>query len=198
MIYVIRHGQSIVNVERTLTCKKLAGDLTKRGRNQARKAGNWLKDKAIDRIVASPFHRAEQTAQIIAEIVGVNVTIDAGLGEMDCGDFEGKHDKNSWKQWTMIYNRWKQAEWGARFHGGESYREGYDRLTACLRGVGMDENTVLVSHGGITRTVIPYLCVNAAALQRVEHLSNTGMIILEPYGDGRFICEVWDMKAHLE
>ncbi len=198
VIYVIRHGQSVVNVERTLRCKKLAGDLTKRGRKQATKAGVWLKDKSIDRILASAFHRAEQTATIIADHLDLKVTIDARLGEMDCGDFEGKSDKESWKQWSKIYNRWKQGDFGARYHGGESYREGYDRLSACLREINPDENMVLVSHGGITRTVIPYLCVNAAALQRVEHLSNTGMILLEPYGDGRFICEGWDLKEHLE
>ena len=35
MIYLMRHGESVVNVERRLTCRKYDGDLTDKGRDQA-------------------------------------------------------------------------------------------------------------------------------------------------------------------
>ncbi|PJF26723.1 MAG: hypothetical protein CUN52_15450, partial [Phototrophicales bacterium] len=46
-IYLIRHGQSVVNVEHRLTCRDLSGELTTLGYNQAYRAGVWLRDKGI-------------------------------------------------------------------------------------------------------------------------------------------------------
>ena len=67
LIYVMRHGQSIVNTERRISGRKFEGDLTELGREQARKAANWFTDKGIEQIIHSPFQRAEQIAAIVAE-----------------------------------------------------------------------------------------------------------------------------------
>ena len=42
MIYVMRHGESVVNVQRRLTCRQYDGDLTDNGREQAQKATFWF------------------------------------------------------------------------------------------------------------------------------------------------------------
>ncbi len=197
LIYVIRHGQSTVNVERRLTCRHLEGDLTVLGREQALKAAQWLSDKNITNIVNSPFHRTVQTAQIIAEKLGVACTETDDLREMDCGDFESKSDKASWDAWRVIYERWLQGDWKATYPGGESYRQGFDRFNHCLMSIKDGERPLLVTHGGISTSVIPYLCVNAAALQGSRILDNTGIVVLEPYGDGRYICRAWNQTEHL-
>lgn len=41
MIYVMRHAESTVNLERRLTCKQLEGDLTPLGVEQAHKAATF-------------------------------------------------------------------------------------------------------------------------------------------------------------
>ncbi|MEZ4666737.1 MAG: histidine phosphatase family protein [Anaerolineae bacterium] len=197
LIYLMRHGQSTVNVEHRLTCRKLEGDLTALGREQAQKAGEWLADAGINRILHSPFHRAEQTAQIVADRLSLPMTLADGLREMDCGGLEWRTDEDGWDEWLTIYERWQQADWKATFPGGESYRQAYDRFTQVLRSVDTAETTLLVTHGGITITVVPYLCVNASALQRERVLDNTGFVILEPYDDHRFICRAWNQTEHL-
>jgi broad specificity phosphatase PhoE len=197
LIYVMRHAQSTVNIERRLTCRKIEGDLTALGRNQALKAAEWLSGKSITNIVHSPFHGATQTAQIITEKLGLPCAATNDLCEMDCGDFEWKSDKASWYAWRAIYERWQQRDWKAAYPGGESYQQGFDRFNCCLMSVKADETALLVTHGGITTTVVPYLCVNAAALQGNRKLDHTGMIVLEPYGDGRYICRAWNQTDHL-
>jgi broad specificity phosphatase PhoE len=194
----LRHGESIVNIEQRLTCKKFDGDLTVEGRKQARLAGNWLSEKQITKVYASPFHRAIQTANIIGELVNVEPEIADDLREMDCGELEGHTDAFAWEQWRIVFNEWRRGSWEARFPGGESFREGFNRLSRIVHEATLTENAVLVSHGGITLSVIPYLCVNAAALQRVSALANTGMIVLEPYDMGRYACVSWDLVEHLE
>lgn len=199
MIYLMRHGQSVVNVERRLTCRQLEGDLTDTGREQARRAAAWFAGKDIARIRVSPFHRTQQTAAFVAEALHVAPEIDDDLREMDCGQFEGRTGEAAWEEWGVIYEQWLQGNRRASFPGGETFGNALDRLQRALLACPADgRSTLLVTHGGVTRTTIPYLCVNAAALQRITTLNFTGIIVLEPYGDGRFICESWNLAEHLE
>jgi broad specificity phosphatase PhoE len=196
MIYLMRHGESVVNVERRLTCRKREGDLTDAGRAQAEKAARWFADKSITQIRHSPFHRAEQTAQIIGAALGIAPISDNDLCEMDCGDLEWRTDEESWAVWANVYTRWRLFEADARFPGGESYGEAVARFSRALR-QSSDENVLLVTHGGVSVSVLPPLCVNAAALQLVEHLHNTGIIILEHYDSDRYSCSAWNLTEHL-
>jgi probable phosphoglycerate mutase len=197
LIYVMRHGQSVVNVEQRLTCRQLEGDLTDLGREQARLAAGWLLDKGITAIRHSPFHRAEQTAHIVGERLGLVSQVDDDLREMDCGTLEGKIDADSWKAWKVVFDGWMAHDFRAAFPGGESFADGQARFARALGRTPLGENTLLVSHGGISRTVIPTLCVNAVALQRVGWLDNTGLVVLEPYDPGRYACQSWNLIDHL-
>src|SRR5215813_9477587 len=97
-IYVMRHGQSTVNIERRLSGRTLEGGLTDLGREQATKAASWLKDKGITSIHASPFQRAQETADIIGATLGLTPASADGLREMDCGDFDGRCDDEAWEE----------------------------------------------------------------------------------------------------
>lgn len=194
----MRHGESTVNVEHRLTCHKYDGDLTAKGREQAEQAARWFVDKGLTRIVASPFDRAQQTAQIVGAAVGLTPTIDAGLSEMDCGELEWRIDAEGWAIWTDVFQRWLKHEPDARYPGGESYADAVTRVEQSLAGVAADETVLLVTHGGITLTVIPSLCVNTVALQEVEHLVNTGIIVLEHDDGARLTCSAWNLVDHLD
>ena len=193
----MRHGESVVNVEHRLTCRQYDGDLTAKGRAQTEKAARWFVGKGVTQIRYSLFHRAEQTARIIGDAIGVSPIGDADLCEMDCGNLEGRTDEAAWKIWTLVYERWCLFDLDARFPEGESYGEAVERFKRALSHATSEESTLLVTHGGITRTVIPPLCINAAALQRVDHLDNTGMIVLEHYDADRYSCSSWNLIEHL-
>ncbi len=193
----MRHGESTVNVEHRLTCRKYDGDLTAKGREQAEGAARWFADKGLTRIVTSPFDRARQTAQIVGDAVGLTPTIDAGLCEMDCGDLEWRTDEEGWAIWTDVFQRWLMHQPEARYPGGELYAEAVARVQQSLARIAADETVLLVTHGGVTLTVIPSLCVNAVALQNVEHLGNTGIIVLEHDDHARLSCSAWNLAEHL-
>lgn len=198
LLYVMRHGESIVNRERRLTCRRLEGDLSDRGREQSSLAAEWLRDVGITSIRHSPFHRAYQTAQIVADQLQLPLAVDDDLREMDCGDLEWRTDREAWETWQQVYDRWMARDWEAAFPGGETYQHAFDRFTRALVRVPAGETPLLVTHGGVSTTIIPYVCVNAAALQGDRSLSNTGLVVLEPYGDGRFICRSWNLTEHLD
>lgn len=65
--------------------------LSETGRGQAQAlAARWQKEEAVfDQIIASPQSRAYQTAEIIAEPLGLSISTDEGLKEVDCGNMSG-------------------------------------------------------------------------------------------------------------
>jgi probable phosphoglycerate mutase len=193
----MRHAESVVNVERRLKCKMLDGDLSALGCGQAERAGHWLTEKGITGIYCSPFDRARQTAEIIARHLDITYFTDKNLGEMDCGDLEGRTDEEAWAARDVIYERWLVGDWDATFPGGESFRGAFERFNRALAQVGADETALMVTHGGIAAAVVPFICVNAAALQRSPGLDHTGIVVLESYDASRYICRAWNLIEHL-
>ena len=57
--------------------------LSARGRAQAERMARWLVGEKIGAIYASPMRRARETADALARAIGAQITIDAGLVEMD-------------------------------------------------------------------------------------------------------------------
>ena len=91
-LYFIRHGESQFNVE-----GRYAGTanppLTKLGRQQAKAAGQKVKDLSVDCVVSSPSSRALNTAKIIAKEIGYPVEkihINSLFMERDFGYLEGQ------------------------------------------------------------------------------------------------------------
>ncbi|WP_026261155.1 histidine phosphatase family protein [Kiloniella laminariae] len=79
-MYLLRHGQSQFNASYTTTRidpNIPDPELTDEGRDQAKVAGEELADKkVITRIIASPYTRALQTAQIVADILALPIEIE--------------------------------------------------------------------------------------------------------------------------
>ena len=96
---VMRHGESEYNLKRLLNCDiSIANPLTEKGRQQVRQSAASL--TGVDLIVRSPLMRAKETAEIVAETIGIPVAAiieDERLLELGMGEFEGKtiEEKNS-------------------------------------------------------------------------------------------------------
>ena len=88
MIYIIRHGQTVLNKKHLLQGRSNA-DLDEEGILQAGEAAERLKRLgiSIDRIYSSPLTRAVKTAQLLSR--EAELTIDDRLIEMDYGPYEG-------------------------------------------------------------------------------------------------------------
>ncbi|AMO56725.1 hypothetical protein GZ77_02910 [Endozoicomonas montiporae] len=67
-LIIMRHGQASWSAP-----SDSLRPLTKAGREEVRKTVGQLKGEGIDRIVASPYLRAQQTAAIASDILGVSV-----------------------------------------------------------------------------------------------------------------------------
>jgi len=92
--FVMRHGQAESNVAKVVS-SQLGSDrgLTEKGRAQASEAGKMIKEKNIDLIIASPFLRTKETAELVAQAVGIDpqkIIFDERLREVNTGKFDGQ------------------------------------------------------------------------------------------------------------
>jgi uncharacterized phosphatase len=87
-IMFVRHGQSTANFNNEIATD--SSPLTELGKYQARDAAKQLQEKQITKIVSSPLLRAQQTAKIIAQELGMKedavetleILRERGLGDL--------------------------------------------------------------------------------------------------------------------
>lgn len=154
-ILLIRHGQSEANVNGRIQGPD--DPLTELGRDQARILGPHLAQAyEIDLLVSSSLHRAYETASIIAESTGHEITFDPRYAEIMNGYSIGM----LWPEWRE-QNPEMAAVWGwdvrhadAAWPGGESGRDVCNRAFAAWdelveRHADTDDTIAIVSHGGV-------------------------------------------------
>jgi broad specificity phosphatase PhoE len=81
MILWVRHGQSTWNVLDRMQGHELSPPLTELGREQATRTAEALADRGVVRLLSSPATRALETAEIIAERLGLEVEVEPLLLE---------------------------------------------------------------------------------------------------------------------
>lgn len=80
-LLLIRHA---LPVRRELEEGEIADPpLAEQGHAQAKALAEWLADERIDAIYASPMRRAYQTAEHVADRLGLPIVVDAELAEFD-------------------------------------------------------------------------------------------------------------------
>jgi isoleucyl-tRNA synthetase len=148
--YAIRHGEAKSNVTRVIDSHG-KGDpenhLTELGREQARHAGHFAKEKNIDIIVTSPFLRTEETARIIKDLCGAELVIDERLREFNTGIYSDKSIDEFHKAERVHFSNLDR-----KIPGGESHRDVMDRTMLVLHDCEKKyegKNILMVMHGGL-------------------------------------------------
>lgn len=166
-LYLVRHGESVCNVERMLYGRTDCA-LTDKGREQARAVGEKLAGTAIERCVASPLIRAADTARIALAGRGVPIELDGRLMEQDMGEWEnvyfpGLMEREPEVMQAMLFD-WTQVIPPE----GESFASVKARVAAALERIAADgRDTLLVAHNGPLSTAmalllgLPDSCVNS-------------------------------------
>lgn len=89
-LWLVRHGQTDWNLAgRWQGQSPRAPGLNEAGREQALALRSQLAGKQFAAIYSSDLLRARQTAELLAEPLGLPVNLDPRLREMDLGDWEG-------------------------------------------------------------------------------------------------------------
>jgi len=150
ILTLVRHGETSANLS-GVWHGSLDTPLTDRGRAQAQRVARFLRglDSAVSAVYTSPLLRARDTAQAIADCLGLEPRLESGLAEYHLGTWEGK----TYRELHETHRLWDEMRRDPDFapHGGESPRQVTERITAALRRIGElhpGERVIVVTHGG--------------------------------------------------
>jgi probable phosphoglycerate mutase len=185
LLYFIRHGQTDWNVEGRLQGQHDT-PLNKIGIGQAVHCGEILRTlferdgrdpQAFD-YIASPLSRARKTMELVRGELALDpagYSTDARLAELSFGRWEGATfaELKACEVDTLALATREHDKWGFVPPGGESYADLLVRVSAWHATVARD--TIVVSHGGVARTLIVHFKIEPPALAPI-HSIDQGVI----------------------
>ncbi|CAA6818654.1 MAG: Phosphoglycerate mutase family (Rhiz) [uncultured Sulfurovum sp.] len=162
-IYLLRHGQTVWNVEERYQ-GQLNSPLTNKGELQAKNNAKKL-SKYIDinevKFFSSPLGRAKQTAEIIAQANGMNISdiiFHTYIQEFNYGIFEGQTKRYCQTEYAVQFASREADKFNYVVEGGESYLHVYERLKLWLETVKEEKVIVVVAHEMVNRALRGIYC----------------------------------------
>jgi 2,3-bisphosphoglycerate-dependent phosphoglycerate mutase len=154
VILLARHGETADNVPPETVMGSRDVPLSERGREQAQELALAVAGEGVAAIWTSPLVRARETAEIVAEALGLVVRVDARLAESFRGGWEGRRLVDIEREEPAAWEAWRRAGADFRFPGGESLGEHQARALAALAEVrGGPLPALVVCHGGTIRAI---------------------------------------------
>ena len=145
----LRHGQAKNNVDRILAGRTKGFPLTEVGVQQAEKIGDFLKPFNISKIYCSPIERAEHTAKIVANKIGLSCDMDERLTEIDMGGFTGMHYDEMFEKHGNVFLKFYQGHPIVEENGIETFasvkKRVLDMVDHCSKKHN-EETILLVTH----------------------------------------------------
>ena len=186
-LYMVRHGQSETNLARRFTGWAQV-NLTEKGLEDARRAGEYLKGLTFDRIYSSDLVRAVQTAQ--AAIPGCRpIQLDC-LREISVGELEWQHvDECAVRYGENFHEHRRNLNFVP--YGGEDQSMMENRVRRFLQMLEADpcEQAVAFVHAGVVQTTLDL--VLGMKVDRSHLRCHNGSVAVFEYEGGRWLLHTW-------
>ncbi|WIM89161.1 histidine phosphatase family protein [Candidatus Mycobacterium wuenschmannii] len=130
-VILLRHGRSTSNTAHTLAGRSEGVELDDKGQQQAAELVDRIGELPIRAVVSSPLLRCRQTVEPLVTALGLEVTVDDRLAEVDYGEWTGRKLGELMKEplWAVV-----QAHPSAAvFPGGEGLADVQTRAVAAIR-----------------------------------------------------------------
>ena len=214
IVYFTRHGESVNNVaDRTMQPNPHNGDsLSERGWEQARGLGERLRGEGIEAILASPYGRAQETAQAISEVLGVPYETDEDLFEVRQSDAFYASSPDYGDTGTLSWMPSAPRDFAEP--GAESFDDIVARVHRVMERLGelaSERRIVAVSHHNFLHFFLgvvffgdEFTPAMVPGLYQAGH-ANTGITIFERVASRMFdgvdlpgwVLTTWNDRAHL-
>ena len=186
-LYMVRHGQSETNLAKRFTGWAQV-KLTEKGIEDARRAGEYLKGIAFDRIYSSDLIRAVQTAEYA--IPGCRPVQLAQLREISLGKLEMRSIDECMEQLGEAFSI-NRRMYNYVPYGGENREMIEARVRWFFEMLESDpcENVAVFAHAGTMNTALDI--VMGMQLDRAHLSCLTGSVAVFEYTNGRWILRTW-------
>ena len=146
IVHLVRHGE-VHNPDKILYGRIPGYHLSSRGHSQAARTARTFEGHDVTYLLASPLRRAQETAQPISEVTGLDVGVDKTL--LESGNrFEGLRTKG-WRSQLWNPVRWPLMKNPLEPSWGEPYRDIAKRMLGAVdraREAAAGHEAILVSH----------------------------------------------------
>lgn len=151
-LYVVRHGQTIVNVKKLINSRNIIG-INATGKKQAEFAAKQIEKEKIDLIICSPLRRTKQTCKIINKNK-VKVIYDKRILERDSGSMQFK------KIEKLDFNEWYDINKEMVYKNSEGFKSILKRVKEFIEEIKQkysNSNILIVTHGDVCKAIYAYL-----------------------------------------
>lgn len=128
--------------------------LSAEGMTQAAALAERFSGMTLDAVLSSPMERARQTAAAIGAARGLDIGIDAGLNEIDFGEWTGA--AFSALEGSAEWDDWNRQRSVARCPGGETMAAAQDRALTAIAQARTYRQVVMISHQDILKSVLAH------------------------------------------
>ncbi len=163
-LILLRHGQSAWNLENRFT-GWVDVDLSPLGEQEARKAGEVLKDIQIDLLFTSVLKRAMRTAELALDVAGksdIPTERDQALNERHYGDLQGLNKDDIGRQYGEAQLKIWRRSYDIPPPNGESLKDTQERCMPYYHNhiapkLREGKNVMIAAHGNSLRSIAMYL-----------------------------------------
>jgi 2,3-bisphosphoglycerate-dependent phosphoglycerate mutase len=163
-LILLRHGQSQWNLENRFT-GWVDVPLSPRGEEEARKAGEKLRGRHIDKLYISALVRAIETARLALEAAGIGplpTEKDAALNERMYGDLQGLDKAEAAREFGANQVKLWRRSYDVKPPGGESLADTAARVlpyweSHILPDIKQGKNVLVAAHGNSLRALVMHL-----------------------------------------
>ena len=199
LLYLLRHGETDWNAQRRI--QGVADTpLNETGFSQARALAAPLRGRPIAALYTSHLRRARQTAEAIAEALGLEVRLEPRLAELDQGKLEGLQIEEIEVHHNGFMAAWRSRPAHLRMPGGETLAELQERAWAAvedLRSAHPRETIAAVSHNlAISAVLCRVLGIDLNAFRRIRQF-NAALNLIEHSPARGWNVVIMNSLAHL-
>jgi probable phosphoglycerate mutase len=177
-LLLIRHGENDYLAKNRMPGRIPGIHLNGRGQEQAAELARTLSILPIKAIYSSPLERAVETAEPLAQTLGLGIQLCPDLTDTDVGEWEGR----SWKvlSHTRLWKVVQQTPSQFQFPGGETFVQAQERVVRSLDAVTSahaDELIAVIFHADpIKLAIAHYLGLLLDNFQRLT--AHTGSVTI--------------------
>ncbi len=179
-LFVIRHCQA--------EGQEADAPLTSLGKLQAEHLAKFLVHDGIERIISSPFMRAAQSIEPLAQRLHLIIEFDVRLVER----------KLSSSQLSNWYTRLQEtfADFDLCFEGGESSRTATQRVVNVVENILRDnaEHIAIVSHGNLTTLLLKHFD-NTIGFETWKKLTNPDVFRVQITDESTHVERIWKAET---
>lgn len=154
-LYITRHGETRWNIEKRLQGQGNS-ELTENGILGAEKLCDRFEEIDVDCIISSPLKRTVHTSEIIRGEKNIPIFTDAGLMEIDVGDYSGKTLEEMKVSDAQTVEDILNDPYNNSYPNGENLTQFYDRCTEAVKRIIKEydgKRVLIVSHGGVLKCI---------------------------------------------